>query len=328
MKINLLLFSMIISSAIFAQYPPAAGQPGSDAVHRDSSAICGWAIDCSVIAGPVDISVPESGFPDFGVPADATGKAGDGKVVSLGDGGTAVVSFAQPLANGPGPDFAIFENGFQSAFAPYNYFLELAYVEVSSDGINYVKFPCYSNTPLEEQITSYGQLDPTSIWGLAGKYVLNYGTPFDLELLVGHSEINIDSITSIRITDVVGSINPEYARYDSDGRIINDPWPTAMYSSGFDLDAVGVINFRSSDINELTNQSFSLYPNPSACSGQVYIKGNFSVEHLVVTDLAGRSILDNSSHENRFSTSQMKAGIYIVIVNPEKENARQKLIIR
>jgi hypothetical protein len=42
--------------------------------------------------------------------------------------------------------------------------------------------------------------------------------------------------------DVVGSITPAYATYDSQGNMVNDPWPTPYSSSGFDLDAVGVIN--------------------------------------------------------------------------------------
>jgi hypothetical protein len=46
----------------------------------------------------------------------------------------------------------------------------------------------------------------------------------------------------VRVVDVVGSINPFHATYDSLGNIVNDPWPTASSSSGFDLDAVGVLN--------------------------------------------------------------------------------------
>ena len=46
----------------------------------------------------------------------------------------------------------------------------------------------------------------------------------------------------MRIIDVVGSINPEYGSVDRDSNLINDPWPTNFAQSGFDLDAVGVIN--------------------------------------------------------------------------------------
>ena len=44
------------------------------------------------------------------------------------------------------------------------------------------------------------------------------------------------------VVDVVGSIDPAYATYDSQGHAINDPWPTAFASSGFDFDAVGVLH--------------------------------------------------------------------------------------
>jgi hypothetical protein len=49
----------------------------------------------------------------------------------------------------------------------------------------------------------------------------------------------------VRVVDVVGSIDPAYARRDSDGRIVNDPWPTdfpIIGNGGFDLDAIGVFH--------------------------------------------------------------------------------------
>ena len=51
-----------------------------------------------------------------------------------------------------------------------------------------------------------------------------------------------DHITHVRIIDVIGNIDPEYATYDCQGNPINDPWPTPFASCGMDLDAVGVIH--------------------------------------------------------------------------------------
>jgi hypothetical protein len=46
----------------------------------------------------------------------------------------------------------------------------------------------------------------------------------------------------VRITDVVGSIDPRYWTRDSLGNLINDPFTTPFASGGFDLNGVGVIN--------------------------------------------------------------------------------------
>ena len=54
--------------------------------------------------------------------------------------------------------------------------------------------------------------------------------------------LDVNNIRYVKVTDVVGDIDPTYATHDSLGNIINDPWPTPFTSSGFDLDAVGVIN--------------------------------------------------------------------------------------
>jgi hypothetical protein len=44
----------------------------------------------------------------------------------------------------------------------------------------------------------------------------------------------------VRIVDVVGSLT--LGSVDSLGNVVNDPYPTAFASGGFDLDAVGVLH--------------------------------------------------------------------------------------
>ena len=67
-----------------------------------------------------------------------------------------------------------------------------------------------------------------------------YGTPFDLDDIEDNNLLDKQNVTYIRIVDVIGNINPEYASYDSEGNIINDPWPTPFESSGFDLSLIHI----------------------------------------------------------------------------------------
>jgi hypothetical protein len=154
----------------------------------------------------------------------------------------ATVTFASPICNREGPDFAVFENGFANSGNPSLWFLELGFVEVSSDGENFFRFPAYSNVQTVTQIDGMGCIDPSQIHNLASKYGAMYGTPFDLDEVPDDPLLDKDHITHVRIVDVVGSINPEYATYDCQGNPINDPWPTPFASGGMDLDAVGVIH--------------------------------------------------------------------------------------
>lgn len=201
-----------------------------------------WAKEAKLTRGYQNIKSPLSGKASYGNESDALGKP-DNEVVSLGDGGEIVLSFETPLANGEGADFAIFENGVLYGEFP---FLELAFVEVSSNGIDFFRFPAVSKIPNTTQKGGFDGTDPGLISNLAGKALKNYGTPFDLEELKDIENLNIKNITHIKIIDVVGCIDPEYATRDSQGNIINDPFPTPFASSGFDLDAIGVINNRKS----------------------------------------------------------------------------------
>jgi len=243
----------IFTTLTFAQsYPPQAGFQGTTAIHRNDPIFIAWATGCSVIRGPIKITDPDS-LVSFGVPENAVGSmAGSGNlnVVSLGDGGSATLTFANPIKNGPGPDFAVFENGFQSG-GPEEAFLELAFVEVSSDGQIFVRFPAV-NEYTTPQLGGFATMNARYLHNLAGKYTANYGTPFDLDDLIDNPQINVDSITHIRIVDVIGNIDPQYATYDSQGNPVNDPWPTPFYQGGFDLGGVGVINERIETKIELT----------------------------------------------------------------------------
>lgn len=232
-----LMFSNLIAQSGKGPFPPAAGQEGSTAIHKDSPDIESWATGITLYRGFMDISVQDS-LAYFGVPSNALHKAEGNSmdVVSFGDAGYAILTFDRPIVNGEGFDFAVFENGFSDDF------LELAFVEVSTDGERFVRFPSVSLTPTDEQVGGFDGLDPTNIHNLAGKYRQGYGTPFDLEDIADSSGIDINNIRFVKLIDVVGCIQPEYASYDSQGNIINDPWPTPFYSSGFDLDAVCVIN--------------------------------------------------------------------------------------
>jgi len=257
MRLFLIYILLFLSNATIAQFSPAAGMAGSMALHKDSVQWAGWANGCTVQRGFLNIANPSLGTVSSGTEQDACGIAGDGGLLSLGDAGIAVLQFSTPITNGNGPDFAVFENAFN------NTFLELAFVEVSSDGQNFVRFPSFSNNDTSFQIGPFGASDASKIHNLAGKYRAGYGTPFDLEELKDSTNIDINNISYVKIIDVVGSILPDYCSRDSRGIIINDPWSTPFNEGGFDLDAIGVIHTLSqNDVSFTDNFTPKFYPNP------------------------------------------------------------------
>ena len=290
----------------------AVGTDGCDAIAADSNIIVAWATGCTVNRGPVDITDPDGPRVHFGTDQMGVGPATNSttNAVSLGDGGTAILTFALPIANGEGPDFAVFENSFN------DYFLELAFVEVSSDGERYVRFPATSLTPTDVQVGSNGSVDPTYINNLAGKYRVGFGTPFDLEELRDSTGLDINNITHVRLVDVVGTIDPQYGTYDAFGHLVNDPWPTrdtVWGSGGFDLTGVAVINQNTNGISELQtlNSELSIYPNPAA--NVLNINAPCATEARLM-DISGRTVATVQLHEGTttFSIDTLPAGIYML----------------
>jgi hypothetical protein len=323
MKTTLLIISLICHLIVNAQYAPPAGQSGSTAIHKDSSIIVNWATEVTEFnRGYQDIANQTLGLVTLGDSSMALGSASGNNagVVSLGDYGNITLTFQYPIINGLGPDFVIFENGFSDTF------LELAFVEVSSDGLHFVRFPSVSLTP-ETEIGGFGSIDATKLYNLAGKYRVNYGTPFDLEDLTDSTNININEIKYIKLIDAVGTTNTQYATYDSQGHIIIDPYATPFESGGFDLDAIGVINEDKSNwVNELERVNFSVFPNPSL--GQINLYCNKSGV-VKIFDMTGKIVFDkNIISKETITLDKLNKGLYFINFNQNGMIETKKIIVQ
>jgi len=254
-----LLAAVLPGLALAGPFGPAAGQPGSQAVAKDDASIKAWATGYEDYVPGTDLDA------QFMTPEKSVGEAGnsDGNsegvtfdIVSLGRGGSITLTFATPIVDGAGFDFAVFENSFSDAF------LELATVSVSSDGINFVQFDALSTVPAP--VNGFGAVDATDLEQLAGKYRGGFGTPFDLAQLAGNPLLDVSSVSYVRLQDVVGDgsatndlspatlahrigvdvsdLSPALMSIANNApAAIYDPYPTTG-SAGFDLDAVAVMN--------------------------------------------------------------------------------------
>jgi len=150
--------------------------------------------------------------------------------------GYLTVTFPNGIRNGTGHDFAIFENGFVFPSDPF-LLAELAYVEVSTDGTSFVRFPSIStNTTWAGTFgQSFGGFDSTKIHNLAGKHAAGFGTPFDLDDLLNDplvlgGAVDLTNIQFLRLVDIPGN----GAFQDSQGNPILDAWLTSG-TGGFDF---------------------------------------------------------------------------------------------
>lgn len=265
---SVILLVALAGPVIAGPFPPAAGQPGSDAVAAGDSRFTVWATGAVVERGPTEIGFEGSVLATYGTDADATGPSDANPdfpytVVSLGDGGIAILEYSQPFGDAPGPDFAVFENGFSFSF------LELAHVEVSSDGVNFFRFPSTSLTAASTTLGEGASVDASNVRNLAGKYLAGFGTPFDLaELRNASPLLDIQRITHVRVVDVVGTNDPALGSFDAEGHIIIDPYPTPFFSGGFDLDAVGAFSQTTTTFATWKAAQGITEPDPAADSNQ------------------------------------------------------------
>ncbi|MBU2020540.1 MAG: T9SS type A sorting domain-containing protein [Bacteroidetes bacterium] len=315
MKSNSLLFFFILllNGALCQSYAPKPGEIGSTAIYKDSSIFQSWGTEVTIQRGWRNIADKSQGLASFGEPGNALGQPeGDVyTVVSLGDSGVATYHFSNPIINDLGPDFAIFENGFTDDI------LELAFVEVSENGSNFYRFPSYTEIDTAQQASNASYIDCRRVHNLAGKYKKGYGTPFDLEDLDSISALNLYNIRYVRIIDVVGSLNPDFSSKDSQGRRINDPWPTSFESGGLDLDGIGVIHQLSkASLSELGTVLISVYPNPFGDFVTINCENSFNYS---IFGMDGKEIMVGAGQTNiSISTMELSTGKYLLKITTNR----------
>ena len=247
--LSVFICTLFLGTTAFAGiYSAPANDPTNlyDApISKTDAAILEWAstvIDYSPAPGVgTAYQNPETGY----------GSLGDLTAAQIAEGvepGYITVGFETGIGNGEGKDFAIFENGFAYG-SPNGLFMELAYVEVSTNGIDFARFDSIStNTAPVAGSGGFSGWDTTNVYNLAGKNQSGWGTVFDLEELVSDplvlsGPLDLNDIQYVRLVDIPGT--GDYL--DSLGNPILDAHPTTG-SGGYDFrlsEGVAVLNFAS-----------------------------------------------------------------------------------
>lgn len=173
-------------------------------------------------------------------------------VLTLGTGGDVTLDFDVTLTDGPGADFIVYENGFEWNGLT---FPEMAMVEVSTNGVDFARFPMRYDGPQGPFISTF-ELLPWGIYsGLTGLVppvanvdtnsidplnpVLAGGEAFDLADLHDHplvamGLVDLHAVEYIRLVDLI-------AGNEVDTRFVTI-WDTGGPDGNADIDAVAVIN--------------------------------------------------------------------------------------
>ena len=184
-------------------------------------------------------------------PANALGApvANHMAVHSLGVGGFLTLGFDVAITDGPGADFLIFENAFAAGTAG-QIFSEAVFVEVSSNGQDFARFPTHYQGPSSSggpfstawagYYAGFAGIKPSK-GGMPGvdnfDVVQAGGDSFDLADLASHAlvqlgKVDLTRITQMRLVDVVAGVSK-----DSGGNTIQDP-----SAGSADINAVAVVH--------------------------------------------------------------------------------------
>jgi hypothetical protein len=168
-----------------------------------------------------------------GPPVGGGATQGSTDVVSLGGGGTIVVSFApNAIVDGPGPDFIVFENPFFIGGNPNNIYAEPGEVSVSDDGVTWLTFPCAPTTDASSPTGVGPPYGSCAGWHPVYSNPNNGISPLDPSVAGGDAfdlaDLGIVHVRYVRIVDKTAESCPDGGER-----------PT---TNGFDLDAVSIVN--------------------------------------------------------------------------------------
>jgi hypothetical protein len=171
-----------------------------------------------------------------GPPVGGGSEHGSTDVVSLGSGGSIVVSFApNAIVDGPGQDFIVFENPFFIGGNSNDVYAEPGEVSVSDDGTTWQTFPC--NPTINLSATDGTGTEPP--YGACGGWQVVYSAP-------GNGISPFDPATAGGGAYDLADLGVTHARYVRivDRTVENCPeaGPDKPTTNGFDLDAVAIVN--------------------------------------------------------------------------------------
>lgn len=160
-----------------------------------------------------------------GPPEGAGASHGSVDVLSLGNGGSIVLSFEpNAIVDGPGADFIVFENAFDVSGDPTRPSAELGEVSVSDDGNAWTVFPCVAAA------YPYGEC---AGWHPVYSSPYNCISPIDPKVAGGDAfdlaSIGVAHARYVRIVDKANVSCP------------SDP-SQKLTTNGFDLDAISIVN--------------------------------------------------------------------------------------
>lgn len=171
-------------------------------------------------------------------------------VLTLGTGGDVTLGFDVTITDGPGADFTVYENGF--AFSG-GVFAETAFVEVSTDGTTFARFPAYYYGD-PGPVPAFGALPFATFEGLTGglpgiaNVVTNTVDPFD-PVVSGGEAFDLADLADVPevVSGAVDVANIHYVRLvDMVGGTVADPngnliWDNGGATGNADIDGVAVI---------------------------------------------------------------------------------------
>ena len=160
-----------------------------------------------------------------GPPVGAGSSAGSTDVVSLGVGGSIVLSFApNAIVDGPGVDFVVFENAFYVGGNANVIYAEPAEVSVSDDGSTWQVYPCTATKAPYGACAGWHPVYSAPGDGISPvDYPTCGGDGFDL------ADLGVTHARYVRIRDMASETCP------------TDP-SQKTNTLGFDLDGIGIVN--------------------------------------------------------------------------------------
>jgi len=76
--------------------------------------------------------------------------------------------------------------------------------------------------------------------------------------------------------------------------------------------ALARYTFENLNVASSNNNAFSIYPNPTSNILTIHAITNATITNVIVTDLSGKKIMEESGNINQLSVQNLQQGIYLL----------------
>ncbi len=184
------------------------------------------------------------------------------------------------------------------------------YIILFSYFLGAAQCPAPTNLSVSNSTTTDVQLSWTEN-GTATQWEVAVDPDYSIGSSIPTTGTPISSVNPFIVTGLSPGCNVFYVRSVCSSTDVSN-WSLPIASGGCGVDVYTYINSLSNNVINYDYKEIILYPNPAQKALQLQTKSDTTIDKIIITDLSGKIILEQTQNTTQVNVEQLSVGMYFI----------------